>query len=361
MLLSACPTLAQDSPRREAGSVLHAPQAVGRIWPDGCYGFAVKPAGNRESYKREEFLQEVYSLQRLGVLKPLLNGREVVDGAIGLANVRNSHRRQSPPRGSKGMTRYGSRMVSSACRILQGRFGKGKLGFLTMTPPTLSAEDWGVWAREWGAVCRVFQQWLKRELVRLRLSPMVVSVTELQARRSAREGGIPAYHLHLVMQAGIRDYSGLLSPLKIRLAWKRAWESRLTGKYDWSKCEELRYVKKDAGAYLSKYLTKGSACAESMMASGWAVPSTWWNMTAEMRIEVKRQTLTSEAAMSMVEWLTYKASMGNSWARELVAMYGYIDIQDDCGYAFRVGAYGRLSARGIAYIRKAMNMTSKPS
>lgn len=350
---------ARITPRRALDSVASRPTPVGRVWPDGCFGFAIKDGGSREVLRTEEWHNEVFSYYRQYPERYVGNGREILDNTIGLANVHNSHKRPSPPRGSKGMTRYGTRMVSSACRILQNRHGKGKLAFITLTPPNLDWTDWEAWAREWSAALRVFQQWLRRELSRLGLSPALVCVTELQSKRSLECNGVPAYHLHLLCQSALRDYCGLLSPLKIRLAWKRAWENRLSGEYDWNKCEEVRYVRKDAGAYLSKYLTKGGDIAASMAAAGWAFPHTYWGMTSDMREAVKREMLTSEGAMMMVEYLVYSARLGSEWVKPLMATWGDIEIDVGDGHMMRVGSWGRFTARGLAYVRKGVGKSPR--
>lgn len=147
----------------------------------------------------------------------------VIDGdpkLIGSSNRLNSHTTSEPGkcdrikrarRGQKGLTPHGKMLVKNAASYLEKRHGKKNLSFLTVTIPSVSAEESKQISRCWSEIVRKFQQSITRHLSRQGLPPLVVGVTEVQEKRFERDG-VLGLHLHLVF-VGKRPRGGVVPAL----------------------------------------------------------------------------------------------------------------------------------------------------
>lgn len=325
------------------------PGVVGRIWPDGTFGFSYSQNARQEKLTDEERQTETLLVNNAHIIKK--NGSVIAHDlvrkssqGIGSSSAPKSH--SEARRGEKGITSFGRKMVRSGATILQRRFGKERLGFLTLTVPALSDSDWVVLAQRWGEAVRVYMQWLKRYLARIGLSTLIVSVTEIQTQRSESLGYKPTYHLHVLFQAAIAGYRPAVQPLMCRLAWKRAWCGHLAGSYDWNSSENLKFIRKSASAYIAKYMSKGGECLSEVLAAGYEPPATWWNMSSEMRAEVKRYTLTGADAMTWLESQLPVSHPEDFTPNRTFAEFGASEIEIGEGVMRKVGYWGRLTSRG---------------
>lgn len=220
--------------------------------------------------------------------------------------------RERKRKGLRGITGYGCKMVRNGCYLLQKRFGRKRLGFLTLTLPTAPDYLWAL-ILNWSEVVRKFNQEFKRMLERRGASPDFVFVTEIQEKRS-RETGMLVPHLHLVYEAWDgksykpdRKIDWYVGWQEIQALWKRILENELgrLGVYQDDKPLDnprvsLESVKKSAEGYLGKYMSKGKKCVDQLLKDGFSpseIPSQWWGSTAGLRQEIHQKIISLDPGL----------------------------------------------------------------
>jgi len=276
----------------------------GRIWPSGDFGLGFRR-------KLERALRTTIPVQvhpdgaGVGAWFGLLAVMQGGAVALGLSVLRNSRRpKTARPEtyGRKGITGYGRKMLASGAAILEREYGKRQLSFLTLTVPEIGGEGLERIAENWGKLLNRLVEHLCRKLRAAGLPTEICGCVELQPKRS-RGGSLGALHLHIVFVGRHRYQSWAMTPVEIREWWLGAL-GRVTGHQIVSgSCENLQRIKKSASKYLGKYLSKGSkdilAFAEI---SGWScVPRQWWTITRNLRAKVKRETLSGETILGILE------------------------------------------------------------
>jgi hypothetical protein len=188
--------------------------------------------------------------------------------------------------GSHGITGFGRRVVKNACILLEQKYGRERLGFVTCTLPSLPEEIHREINRHWGEITRRFYQKLKRKAESRNREFIYVGVTEIQEKRFEKHG-IPCPHLHFVYLC--RDSPRgeyLLKTYDYWFAWNHtiyqvlklhAPHFSLAGKLATGSCHG-KYVQKSAAGYLGKYISKGTSVLEAMREAGWLeFPKQWWS------------------------------------------------------------------------------------
>lgn len=340
---------------------------VGRVWLNGEFGLAKEKKYNPQrtihttspedrrwnaamlsTHGLEECLRHRgFSLSNLmeGVCDLDHNGddrnkQEECD-RFGLSLLFNSHRRR---RGSKGISRYGSKMVRNGAFLMQQEVPNARLSFLTVTLPNVSKEEAVHCSEKWSDIVRVFVQRLRRILRRSRLPAEIVGCTEVQESRAALTG-VFALHLHFVFVGRRRGCSWAVTPRVIKEAWQSALSPYLSNdvdSYNWTATENLQRVQKSADGYLGKYMSKGLKATEKLTAMfpGIMFPSAWFVCTNTLRNRVKRQTLRVHGWMGRVF-----ADIVESKDPEFIAYEDAVTIERD-GYSQTVGYLGRMTPHG---------------
>lgn len=193
------------------------------------------------------------------------------------------------PRGSygkHGITGFGKRFVRNSAILLERKYSKTRLGFVTCTLPTfpecIQRRINGVW----GEIVRRFYQKIKRHLQKLDVPFQYIGVTEIQEKRY-HTTGVPVPHLHFVYvcRKSISDRYYMYI-CQIHRAWNHAVREGIgySGyplKYpEHSDCGGVhaKVVKKSVAAYLGKYVSKGCKVIADMQENGWTeFPKQWWN------------------------------------------------------------------------------------
>lgn len=217
----------------------------------------------------------------------LVPGEESVD-PLGLANASNSHKKR---RGGNGLTSYGAKMLRNGVYLMEKRYGKDRLSFLTLTVPDLKPDDWESVNGNWSEILRQFFQWLRRKQLSAGLADEFVSCTEVQEERLEKRGEF-ALHIHCVFLGRKQKRGWMLTPKQIRLAWKRCLMRFLKhsqNSYQWHSVENVQRIKKSAEVYLSKYVSKGR---KSSMSNTWKSydclrPRSWWNSSSLLKKLIK--------------------------------------------------------------------------
>lgn len=332
-----------------------------RLWPNGEISiwhhktFKMDPLPEEPSRSRNDYEMALFRLATehpdtyqalvcaLGLSTlPIFDRDSILEGdVVGNAGERRARK------GGKGITSYGCRMVRNAAHVLQSEAGKARLVFATVTLPSLPMEQMRVIHENWDQVTEYYRLNIRRMLQREGLSGEMVTVSEIQEKRH-KKTGLPILHLHSVFVGKTRIGKFAIATEDHDDAWYRACASLIDiEREEVASACNLQRVKKDAGAYLGKYMSKGVKTVETIAANGFGgwLPKHWWNCTRTLTARVKSQTRRVD---EMADWLDSVADMpGNDiwiWHRKVVLTF-------DDGTDFTVARYGRLSIRQTAEIQ----------
>jgi hypothetical protein len=201
--------------------------------------------------------------------------------------------------GQNGITSFGKLRVKDGATVIQKTYGRNSLAFVTVTVPTLPAPIMEVICKNWGKFVNRLVEEIKRELRRKNSPQEIIYCTEIQEKRFHKYG-VVAPHLHLLWYAysgtpgespktGKKEYA--ISAQFLRELVGRIIH-RITGKTDifTAASIDIQKVKKDAAAYLGKYMSKGGKIVEEIKKAGKQelLPRQWWGITKELRIKVER-------------------------------------------------------------------------
>lgn len=173
-------------------------------------------------------------------------------------------------RGSKGISKHGSRRVSNACYLLEEKYGKHCLSFLTATLPAFAnLADLQLICANWSQLVRKFVQELKRILVRRGYPTSMVWVTEIQEDRYL-ETGLVCPHLHLVMVGKKHRYSKVwaISKGEVRSLWERLLSNLLGRAVTCAAATRVERPRKSLKAEMGKYMSKGGKVIKQIIADG---------------------------------------------------------------------------------------------
>lgn len=296
-------------PGRERGSrSVRAKVPCGQIWPNGEFGLSyhnktqeVDPVPGRQ---RSESGFSEWAVTD-GVFWHLCHQWIVSRAVWELLPwlVKSAKSAQRPETyGRKGITAYGQKVVRSGAYLLQEKYGKERLSFLTLTVPRYGYEDECKIAERWAYLTKSLLQALRRRLEKAGLPRSIVVVTELQPKRlRGREPG--CLHLHLVFVGRHARAAWAYSAKEYRRMWLGLLSNVLGRTVPEAPCENVQRVEKDASQYLSKYMSKGVASVTDYAEiNGWGmVPRQWWSATAPIKKAVKKYTISGEFAASILD------------------------------------------------------------
>jgi hypothetical protein len=228
------------------------------------------------------------------------------------------------PKGHRGIPPYGTKMVKNGCHALEAMYGLDRLGLLTLTLPS-HPTYLPLWCEQWAEILRKFNQELQRELDRRGAPSHLIGVTEIQTKRSDREGYcIP--HLHVVMVAWdgksyqprakgakrLRKKIFYLSHREIQSIFQRVLLNEVRRITETEPEVEgtkprisIEAIKKTAEGYLGKYLSKGAKDVKKYLDADpnrTDIPSHWWHCTKALRTIIKG--LIVPVAPAMIEAIT---------------------------------------------------------
>lgn len=297
---------------------------AGRLYPNGEFTLGVVPpkrVSEKERQFNADFMDQYIELEvwtadyrgfRIEQKRYFKNddsdllAEKLEASLIGLSLPTNSHNpelqnistasNERKPRGSKGITSYGKRMIRNGAWLIQKSVGLRRLGFLTLTLPSFPDRQdiLCVLISEWSELVRQFFQEFNREIERKGKVPCWVGCTEIQEERFDGYGQ-PCPHLHAAYVAHSGNHQWYISADRMRAIWKRILEARIEAVFgedidvDTKPSIDCQSVKQDASAYLSKYLSKGGDILEKMKEEGYSdfIPSAWWHCSLKLKRTVK--------------------------------------------------------------------------
>lgn len=285
--------------RRRSGK-----KVSGTLWPNGEFSFAYVP----------EDVAEVTMAEECSWAQPGPGdgpeGAEPLDLTMLNNLLTQNPTGTTPPEreryGLRGMTSEARRKVRSSAYLLQERYGKSRLSFLTLTvPPLGDVELERRLASRWHDAIRYLLGRIKRLLHHRGLPRCVVGVTEIQTKRYASTGQFPL-HVHLVLVGRERSRGGWsIHYSEFRKAWAEVLEGIVGNPIETRYLENVKGVEKDAANYLGKYMSKSQNEIEKVLEDGneWMLPKQWWFSTAEMKGWLKSRTCRGSATGVLLECL----------------------------------------------------------
>lgn len=251
-------------------------------------------------------------------------------------------------KGLAGITSYGRRMIRNGCFLLERRYCKEQLSFLTMTLPSFSIEDGRVVQGSWSQVMQSFKNSFAKQAKKQGLPLDYVYCIEIQPLRS-RSAGWPVLHVHMVF-VGRNSKHGAwrIKTWEIDAMWKKALEGALGRTVEVKSACNVQEVKKSAEGYMSKYLSKGAPRLNEWREAGLEdfFPSHWWGMSTHLRAFVRGQTYYGEAVGLELEAIA---------GRDDMTVYSRTITVEFAGASITVGRYGRLTEAAHALLKSVLN------
>ncbi len=230
------------------------------------------------------------------IIQPLHNSNS---GSRLVSASKSSQTSETPKKryGLKGISPAGRTKVRESAYLLH-RLHPRRLGFYTLTCPYTTPSQIYEFNRNISEILRQYFQMLKRAEAGIE-SFQYVSVLEVQEQRYLHSGDF-VLHIHYIspcFRPGSRVWKHTANEL--RTLWARACRNVVGGEPDTSASVDCQLVKKNAAAYLSKYMSKGGKLqSEVASVSPSQLPRQWWSISAMTRrlLHVSTITLPSETA-----------------------------------------------------------------
>lgn len=316
---------------------------VGKFWPNGEFGLGFQKRVNMSQRIREERSYfdnpenpEVRAWAcRMALAQRWCNETGEAIAPLGLSPHVKSHTKAK--RGSRGISSFGRKMVRNGAYLLQRKYGKQNLSFLTLTLPSVTVEESERIGKFWSEIVRKFLQSLRRLLQRRSMPEAIVACTEIQESR-LESSGVLGLHLHLIFVGRLAKSAWAISYKDARRLWKRELERVIGRELDCSSVENLERVKHDAEQYLGKYMSKGVGVVQRLIEMGFAnsLPSSWWSMSQELKCAVKGgvEHLTGERATLFVRLVETSA--------EVFVYAKPVEVVLTDGQKLKVGYHGKV-------------------
>ena len=295
----------------------------GTLWPNGEFSFAYVPEDVTQVTRGEE------CSWAMGGPAGSDEGASPLDLTL-LNNLPGQNPTgTTPPEkaryGLKGMTSQARRKVRASAYLLQERYGKSRLSFVTLTvPPLHDVQSERQLAARWHDAIRYLIKRLKRLLTERGLPPTLVGVCEIQVKRYASSGQFPL-HIHLVLVGRKRSRGGWgIHYSEFRQAWADILEGIVGHSIETRYLENVKEVEKDAGNYLGKYMSKSQNEIDKVLEdeNEWMLPKQWWFSTKEMKCWLKSRTEKGAKCGQLLEMMVHEVwdSPGlypNLWLRRV--------------------------------------------
>ena len=321
---------------------------IGKLWPNGEFGLGFQKRVDMRS--RRKFVYAAFDNPdnpetrawacRMALAQRWCDETGQSVPALGLSPHTNSHKRAK--RGSKGISSFGRKMIRNGAYLLQQRYGRQHLSFLTVTLPSVTVEESLQISACWSEIVRRYLQSLNRLLKRRSMPEGIVGCTEIQESRLERDG-VLGLHLHLVFVGRAARKGWAVSYLEVRKLWQRELERVVNHPLDCSSTENLERVKVDAEQYLGKYMSKGVSSTNSLIEVGLGdfLPSAWWSMSLSLKKLVKGsvERLTGEKSQLFVRLVETGAD---------VFLYSKpVEVTLTDGQSLKVGYFGKVKREFI--------------
>jgi len=198
------------------------------------------------------------------------------DSQLKTKRVSSSRRK---PRGLRGLTAHAKKLLVGATNLLESKYGRKNLVFHTATLPSDSSKIKLEALRRSKEILYYWRKVLSRLLSRYQLPAQdIIIVLELQRRG--------AIHFHTVFVNTYKNNRFTVSLKELDKAWYQALTVVLPAlkSVDFSKSCRTEKIKKSAGRYLAKYLSKGTAL-EKLKQVNFSI--TWYSVGRHLTQQLK--------------------------------------------------------------------------
>lgn len=266
-----------------------------------------------------------------------------------------------PPKSRKkceSMTKNMARNIRNGVYLLEEKYGKDNLSFLTLTLPNLSAEGLASCCANWDTMTHNFLKWLRTKADKHGYSIEYVYCTEIQEKRFTNRGEY-APHLHVVFRGRIgRKSNWIITPKMARKEWARQIKSCTSEFFTTSALENIRRIKKSAARYLGKYMSKNSNCVPQGDRERFTalLHTQWGGMSRQTSRDIRKNTIRLESTGESGTFVgCFLGSIQGLFERGIVKYYkcGFIPIgkcesggKQHC-LKVMVGCLGRPLSKGI--------------
>lgn len=194
----------------------------------------------------------------------------------------------------KSLTKRLARRIRNACFLLEQKYSKDCLSFLTLTLPDFSQEDLAKCAQSWGKMVHEFCEWLRYRLSLKNIPLEYVYCTEIQTKRLEKRHEY-ALHLHIAFRGRYdKKAPWSITPKQVRKQWVRVLKRCVGhGSFKRDSLENLQRIKRSLAGYLSKYMSKGN-CSLPKGHEGAALPDpriNWGSISRSLSQEIDRATI----------------------------------------------------------------------
>lgn len=202
---------------------------------------------------------------------------------MGSSEAVNSQKTVRTPRGTKGLTDHGKRLIRSGSAVIKTLFTRKKLAFWTLTVPWKDLNALRIIAKKASQILRLLQAKIRYHLEARGYGNFMLGVWEFQKRG--------ALHLHIILPAKAKNGEWLLDidkgePEKLWADTLRTICPELGEPATWAASSSIEVLRKDPGYYLSKYLSKGSECVQDI-----PPPSAWYFCSEKLRSLIAERTI----------------------------------------------------------------------
>lgn len=178
--------------------------------------------------------------------------------SLGLSDGRILTKTSESRKKCLAMTKSMARNIRNAGYVLQQKYGKDCLSFLTLTMPNLSHRDAVAVCENWDKITHKFFKWLRTRVEKQNIPLEYVYCTEIQTKRLQQRKEY-APHLHIIFRGkNGKRRPWAVTPKQVRKEWVRCIRFVSCDTFDSSACENLQVVKRSASGYLAKYMSKGA-------------------------------------------------------------------------------------------------------
>lgn len=261
--------------------------------------------------------------------------------------------------GLNGITNKGKKVTRNCAILLQQKYGKKRIGFVTCTLPGYDSDVLQLLNRNWGDIVRKFFQQVRRDLKKQKAPLEYVGVTEIQEKRWLRNSGL-ALHLHFAYVAKPASKKGFyLSSNRFREIWERIINKVLQRNNLLHGCNQKSFsssidcviVKKSVAGYLGKYISKGCEVVESVIEKGLqdSLPSQWWTASMQLKDRLKRKIIPIHADMAKQFMFAIDELIKGGIVEH------YSDIYCDWeGQELRIGLCGKITEGSYHFMAKLL-------
>lgn len=220
----------------------------------------------------------------------LLKSGELID--LGSSDARILEKMPESRKKLLSMTKNMARNLRNGVYLLEHRYGKDVLSFLTLTVPSLPPSDMGKICQQWGVMTNKILKWLAYQCELQYIPFEYVYCTEIQEQRLEKRGEY-APHLHIVFRGkyGLRS-AWAVNYKRVRKAWLRILSACVGYTVKSNSVENIQVIRKSATRYLSKYVSKGvrDSTKRYQRLAGTQLRTQWGGMSRNLSQEIQQKT-----------------------------------------------------------------------